>query len=138
MLPEGIGPFRPGFVESRSWVTIPMTARAYFSNLGPESGPILESPQPSILVLYDTADAGDAPIGLAHPAGHIERSGSQVQTYRLAIGPAQLDGLWICEGRRFLRIDGRTVVAEHQAAPITADSPWHRIAEIAAEAARLA
>jgi hypothetical protein len=42
------------------------------------------------------------PIGIAYPVGQVESRRGPAVTFRLTIGKVELEGRWLCVGRRFL------------------------------------
>jgi len=69
---------------------------------GGHRGPL----NPPVLVVYDAPEAVDLPVGLAHPAGTVELRSVLMTSFRLMVGKREVEGRYVCEGRRFVRIDG--------------------------------
>jgi hypothetical protein len=76
----------------------------YFANWGPKDGPILGRDRSPAIEVFHTADASHLPIGIAYPVGLIPGRNGPVKTFRLVIQDNELDGRFICDRRRFVRI----------------------------------
>jgi hypothetical protein len=76
---------------------------AYFTDAGPESGPILWGAGLGPIKVLDAPDRYLA-IGTATPAGQTEGG---LALWQLTIGGAALPGRWLVLGREFLPVGGR-------------------------------
>jgi hypothetical protein len=73
----------------------------YLSTWGPLDGPILRRDEPPALGVV-APDLLPMPIGIAYPVGQVEGRRGPAVTFRLTIGKVELEGRWLCVGRRFL------------------------------------
>jgi len=77
----------------------------YFSNFGVD-GPMRPADAPSTIGVLLDLDAPPMPVGIAFGCAYVEdRKGKLVATWRLTIGKADVPGLWVCVGRRFIEVD---------------------------------
>jgi hypothetical protein len=73
----------------------------FFTNWGPLDGPILyESPALGVLA----ESAGGLPVGIAYPVSLVEHRRGRARTFRLIVNETELDGRWMCVGRRFVKL----------------------------------
>jgi hypothetical protein len=84
-------------------ISSPATSRPgpYFSRWGPESGPILGRDDPAAIGVHDSPD-NPMPIGMALPRGLVEHRRGPAKVFRILIRGVEIDGLWLCVGRRFV------------------------------------
>jgi hypothetical protein len=75
--------------------------RQFWSSWGPKDGPILWSAQPPALGLYESPGGG-MPAGVAYPVGWIQGSKAPVATFRLIVGQEEVEGVFLCDRRRFV------------------------------------
>jgi hypothetical protein len=81
----------------------PEPAGPFYSTWGPLDGPILRSHQPPAIGVVGEP-GGAWPIGMAFPTGQVEHRRGPAVTWRLIIKKVELEGRWLCLGRRFVRL----------------------------------
>src|SRR5262249_59322595 len=79
---------------------------AYCADCGPEDGPPRSRDMHAAIGIHATPrpEPGEvwSSIGIAYPRGWLPDSRGPVVAWRLAIGGAELPGLWVCHRRRFV------------------------------------
>lgn len=75
----------------------------FYSNVGPREGLIMFGDAPVMGVSPDP-DGREFPIGIAWLAGPIPSKRGPIQLWRLTIGKADLEGVWVCRNRQFVRL----------------------------------
>src|SRR4051812_12721940 len=81
----------------------PTNAGPYFTTWGPLDGPILRRHQPPALSVVPAPDCY-WPIGIAFPVGQVAHRRGPAATFRLVVEKAEVEGRWVCVGRRFVRL----------------------------------
>lgn len=76
----------------------------YVSRVGPEHGPVPFDFTPPRIEVY--AAAGQSPVGIAQARGCICYLEGQAMLFRLIVDGAEMAGLWVCDGRRFVLLEG--------------------------------
>lgn len=77
---------------------------AYYSNWGPRDACITWSDRPSDLDVHDEPDK-TLPVGVAYLVGYVSSRRGPVCLFRLVVGGVKLDGLFVCDCRRFVRLE---------------------------------
>ena len=79
---------------------------AWHADFGPLDGPIPARAQPPALGVHARPDASDPAVGIAYPIGIVLYGTRAVpaKTFRLVVGGEELEGRWLCVGRRFVKL----------------------------------
>src|SRR4051794_28167928 len=75
----------------------------FLATWGPPYGPILRADDPPALGVVAAPDRL-MPIGIAFPVGQVAYRKGPAAKFRLMIGKVELEGRWLCVGRRFVRL----------------------------------
>jgi hypothetical protein len=75
----------------------------FYSTWGPLYGPILRRDEPPALGIFSSPDR-PMPIGIAFSVGQVEHSKGPAATFRLVVGKHELEGLYLCIGRQFVKL----------------------------------
>jgi hypothetical protein len=78
-------------------------AGPFFSTWGPLTGPILRRDEPPALGVVDSPDR-PMPIGIAFSVGQVAHRKGPAATFRLVVQEQELEGLYLCIGRRFVKL----------------------------------
>src|SRR4051812_26752034 len=84
----------------------PTNAAPYFTTWGPLDGPILRRHLPPALSVVPAPDCY-WPIGIAFPVGQVAHRRGPAATFRLVVEKVEVEGRWVCVGRRFVRLGTR-------------------------------
>ena len=79
-----------------------VTCASYLSQVGPDDGPMPFDTACPILEVYTETETGLARVGIACPRGFAPYRDERVTIFNLTVHGAQLAGLWVCDGRRFV------------------------------------
>jgi hypothetical protein len=74
----------------------------YLSTWGPLDGPILRAANPPTLGVMVTGRL--FPIGMAFAGGAVAGRRGPICTFRLVVDKVELEGRWICDRQRFVKL----------------------------------
>ena len=78
----------------------------WYTDFGPLDGPIRPRDAICSIGVHATPQGTVKPAGMAHPAGWVagKREGDASAVWQLTVGGVELEGWYVCVGRRFEKL----------------------------------